>query len=71
MVFESLKTNETNRIYIQIFNSIGENVKKITLRPLDKQVKWNVSKQPGGVYYFTAFDSTSNLKSNGKFVIIH
>jgi hypothetical protein len=71
VVFESLKTNETNRIYIQIFNSIGENVKKITLRPLDKQVKWNVSKQPGGVYYFTAFDSTSNLKSNGKFVIIH
>jgi len=69
VVFESPIANEINTI--NIFNSIGENVKNLTLSPIDKQVKWNVSKQPNGVYYFSAFDSKSKWTSNGKIVIIH
>ena len=71
VVFESLMTYKTNNININIYNSIGENVKNLTLRSMDKQVKWDLSKQPNGVYYFSAFDSKSKWTSNGKIVIIH
>ena len=71
VVLKSQIGDETYDITIHVFNSIGEIVKNLTINTIDKQVKWDVSEQPEGVYYFSAFDSKSNRPSNGKIVIIH